>query len=163
MADNTQITEVEETFEEPIAKLPTTVNMEGLKSKFFTSNLVELKTELTQHFTNSKLKVFDAVYKYNDDYDGKPEFVVNNLLRGFIRQLEDQRKYLFVVFKCTKTDGNYRITGTWITNCMLPLEQIVPDKYEDFDWTQVETNDEAVATVMDRFAKKDEFNVVYLH
>lgn len=155
--------DTEETFDEPVTKLPTTVNMEGLKSKFFTNNLVEFRAELAQHFGEGKLLVFDSVYKYNEDYDGKPEFIVNNLLGGFIKQLEDKRKYLFVVLKCTKTDGNYRITGTWVTNCTLPMEQIVPDKYDDFDWTPVDTTGDVVESVLDRFTNKDEFNVAYLH
>ena len=73
--------EVEESYEEPVAKLPMTVSLEPCKSKFFGNDMEGFKSELA----NGKFQFYTATYKYSEDYDGRPSFVVNNLLNGFVR------------------------------------------------------------------------------
>ena len=154
--------EIEETYEEPVAKIPITVSLEPCKSKFFGDDLDGFKSELT----NGKFKVFTSNYKYSDDYDGRPSFIINNLLNGFVKQLEDKRKYLFVGFRATKTDNKYTITGAWITNCTVPMADVVLDKYEDFNWTDVDvTNANDVTIVLQILDRTKDDNVLtsYLH
>ena len=135
--NNTQQEEEEEEVQEVVVKLPITGSLEPAKTKFFSKDIAGFMAEIT----NGKFTVFTANYNFNTDYDGSPPFVVNNLIRGFVRQLEDKRKYLFAAFKCVKTGSNYSITSVWVSNCTLPLSEVIPDKYDDFTWTPVDITD----------------------
>jgi hypothetical protein len=145
--------EIEETYDEPVSKLPITVSLEPCKSKFFTAD----HTGFVEELKSGKFRVFSAVYNYNDDYEGSPAFVVKNFVNGLIQQLDDKRKYLFVSFKCTKTESKYCITSTWITNCTLEMPELIPEKYEDFTWKQMDlTEENCFATILDSFVKKED-------
>lgn len=156
--------EIEETFNDPITKLPTTLTLEPCKTKFFTGDMDGFKTELT----NGKFKAFSSTYKYNDDYEGRPGFIVKNLVNGFVNQLDDKRKYLFVAFRCQKIFDRYLITATWITNSILTIQEVVPDKYDDFTWEQLSLeNPSDITRVMTDFRKEYETTndliVAYVH
>ena len=155
--------DTEETFEEPVTKFPTTMNMEGLKSKFFTNNMVGFSEEFSTDLAMGKLRVFDAVYKFSSDYEDRPQFVVNNLLAGFVKQLEDKRKYFFTVFRCVKNGACYDIGSIWITNCTLPMKEVISDKYDDFDWTEIDLNTTSVNQIVNNFMGNGDVTTVYLH
>lgn len=154
--------EEEEVIQDIQVKLPTTANLEPLKSKFFTGDMEGFKTELT----NGKFTAFMGKYNFDSDYDGSPQFVVKNLLNGFPRQLEDKRKYLFVAFRCVKngSTSSYSITSVWVTNCTLPFNEVIPEKYDDFTWTPINLTGD-LTSVMDLVMRSDDENVMtaYLH
>lgn len=151
--------EKEETYEEPVAKFPITTSLEPCKSKYFSGDIDGFRTDLL----SENFKIFCGNYRYSDDYEGRPTFVVNNLLNGFVNQLEDKRKYLFTAFRYTKPDDKYNITSCWITNCTIPLQELIPDKYDDFVWTKIEITN--LNTICDDFFKKnsEDENIIYLH
>lgn len=154
----------EELFEDPVVKYPITVSLESCKSKFFTDDSDGFYKEIT----SGKFTVYHTTYNYNDDYDGRPDFIVKNLLNGFPRQLEDKRKYLFTVFRCTKLGDKYNITATWITNCTLSMDQLIPNKYADFAWSKMDlnNNNNIDAIIKDFHKNEDDSTVVivsYLH
>jgi hypothetical protein len=156
--------EIEETFEEPVSKLPITASLEPIKTKFFAGDNNSFNSELK----NGKFKVFETEYKYNDEFDGRPEFFVKNLINGFTKQLEDTRKYLFVAFKCFKTNGGYIVKAIWICNCTLPMEEVISDKYNDFTWNQLDMTIENDVLKVENHFKKDDcaqdvLIVTYLH
>ena len=161
-AEPTNQIEEEEEITEVAVKLPITGSLEPAKTKFFSDDIAGFTSEIT----NGKFTVFIADYKYNSDYDGTPKFVVNNLMNGFTRQLEDKRKYLFVAFKCIKIESSYTITSVWISNCTLPISEVIPDKYDDFTWTSVNVTDtHSIENVIKIVSKDDTENVItsYLH
>ena len=153
--------EAEENYADPTIKLPITTSLEACKTKFFAGDREGFIAELV----SGKFKLYSSIYKYSDDYDGRPYFVVNNLLNGFVRQLEDKRKYFFTAFRCQKTDDKYTITGYWITNCTLTMAEIIPDKYEDFDWTEIQPIDDNYKMFIELFFNTDAegLTVTYLH
>ena len=61
--------------------------------------------------------------------------------RGFVRNLEDYRKYLFVCFRCVLTDQEkktYSYPSMWIVNSTEPLANIIGSLHEDFNFVEVE-------------------------
>ncbi|XWV24672.1 putative ORFan [Tupanvirus deep ocean] len=130
--------EIEETFEEPTTKLPITVSLEPCKKKFFDGDMEAFTTEVK----SGKFKVYSGEYVDAADYEGRPEFIVKNLVNGFSHQLESKRKYLFTAFKCTKTDGKYNISAVWICNCTLPMDQVVPEMHTYFTWEELDIKNE---------------------
>src|SRR5947199_8006502 len=79
----------------PKLKYPITISLEQCKNKFFNNEYVQFGEELKKN----NFKIYIGKYKYSSDYDGKPIFIIKNLLNGFCQQLDDKRKYLFVLFK----------------------------------------------------------------
>lgn len=144
---------------EPVAKFPTTGSLEPFKIKFFSQD-----NQYMEDLKDGKFQVFFTKYKYSDEYAGKPTFVINNLISGFVQQLESKRKYLFISFKCTK-DPTYNIEGVWITNCTLSMDQIVPEKYDDFEWEELKMDKEEDCDRLTDLLKKDTDTVTncYLH
>lgn len=163
MTDENKTEEIEETFEEPVTKIPITASLEPCKSKFFANDMKAFEAEISC----GKFRLFETTYKYNEDYDGSPEFVVKNFVNGMIKQLEDKRKYLFVAFKCTKNNGKHVLTASWITNVTIPMEELVNDKYSDFEWTELDINNNCnISNVCTQFSRDQPGNVLvmaYLH
>ncbi len=153
----------EENYQDPEVKFPTTGSLEPCKSSFFTGDLILFMKELT----SGKYRIYFTEYRYSSEYDGSPTFILDNLLRGFVQQLEEKRKYLFTGFKCTKNINGYNISGIWITNCTLPMEQIAHGKYDDFEWEELDANINAHSEKMLRVLQRESStNVVatsYLH
>ena len=153
----------EETYQEPETKFPTTGSLEPCKSKFFAGDTISFMEELR----SGRYRIYFTEYRFSNDYESSPTFVVDNLLRGFVQQLEDRRKYLFTGFKCIRINESYTINGIWITNCTLPMEQIVAGKYDDFEWEELDITILAHAEKMLRvLLKEPSTNVIatsYLH
>lgn len=136
----------EEDFSEPVKKFECITNMEDLKRAFFNGEYETFNTAVK----TSGFPLYSADYKYSSDNDGKAEFAAKNLVGGFVRNLEDFRKYLMVCFRCIKvsTDSEptrYEYKSYWIVNTNEPLINVIGSVYEDFDFVKIES------TGMDHF------------
>ncbi len=158
--------EEEESYEEVKVKFNTITNMEDIKRAFCNKEYDTFETLIQPH----PFKYYNVQYKYASDKDGAPEFVAKNLVRGFVRNLEDSRKYLFAGFRCVLVDPAnkiYSYPSLWIVNSTDPVEKIIGSMSEDFDFVPVEP--EQMAHFLENFRKTDfetETNVVdevYLH
>ena len=157
------IEEVEETFEDPVSKFVTSGSLEPCKSKFFSGDIISFMDELR----TGRFRIYFTQYKYIHDYQNCPNFILDNLNRGFVQQLDDKRKYLFAGFKCVKNNDTYHIFGIWICNCMVPMENVVSDKYDDFEWEELDVNIPAhVEKLLRTLSREPSTNVIslkYLH
>jgi hypothetical protein len=125
-----------EVFEEPKAKFSTITNMEELKRAFCNGEYESFESLCK---TNG-FKYFTANYKYSSDKDGAAEFIARNLVKGFVRNMDELKKYLFVCFRCYQNDLTNRIysySSMWIFNSNESLKTVLADMYDDFDFTEV--------------------------
>lgn len=130
--------EAEEVYEDPKPTFKTNINMEELKRSFFNTEYELFEQIVKQHST--ELKFYTATYKYSSDKDGAPEYSASNLLKGFVRMFDDYRKYFMICFRClkTSTDPNqYTYTSYWIVNTDTPVEQVVKNIGDDFEFCVV--------------------------
>jgi len=133
-----------------LSKHQLTASLEPCKSKFFSNDASFLNDIIDNNF-----QVYYGEYVDIADYDGKPEFIVKNLVKGFVQQLDNERKNLFTAFKCTK-DENYQISSLWICNCVSPLVEIVPSMNENFALEKLNINDaDDVTKILSIFNKND--------
>ncbi len=151
-----------ENYSEPTTKFSTIGNLEKAKRSFFNNDHPGFVSEI-----NSKpYKFYKTSYKYSSDYDGRPEFIARNLNGGFSKDLEDLRKYFMCVFRCNNVgDKIYSYDGHWIVNTNDQLSTILGSRYDDFNWTEMVT-DEEKNKFMEEFKKVDENKVVseeYVH
>jgi len=109
-------------------------SLEACKKYFFSGNVVSFMDEIR----SQKFNVYFTEYKYAGDYEGSPSFILENLINGFVQQLDEKRAYLITGFKCTKKNNSYTIVAIWITNYNLPMEQLIPEKYDDFEWEELD-------------------------
>ncbi len=158
--------EEEESYEEVKVKFNTITNMEDIKRAFCNKEYDTFETLIQPH----PFKYYNVQYKYSSDKDGAPEFVAKNLVRGFVRNLEDSRKYLFAGFRCVLVDPAnkiYSYPSLWIVNSTDPVDKIIGSMSEDFNFVPVEP--EQMALFLGDFRKTNfeaETNVVdevYLH
>ena len=101
---------------------------------------------------------YKANYKYSRDNIGRPAYVAKNLLRGFVQQLDDYRKYLMVCFRCIEVDPNaheYKYPSYWIVNSTDPINDILGSLYEDYDFIKVE-DDEAIRQLLTNMEKRED-------
>jgi hypothetical protein len=118
--------------EEPVTKYAITKTLEPIKSYFFKGDLPQFRsTALGGDFS-----LYRSSYKYSGDLVGKPRFVINNFLNGFVQQLENCRKYLFIKLYVDNMGDQFQVNALWITNAVNPLVEVVGDKYDDFDWQE---------------------------
>lgn len=129
----------EENYEEPLKNFTTITNMEDIKRSFFNKEY-DLFEELIK---NQKLNYFIANYRYSSDKDGSPEYIATNLLKGFVRNLDDYRKYLMVCFRCLSIENkNYDYPSLWILNSNDKLNEIIGDLYDDFEFIEINSESE---------------------
>lgn len=127
----------------------TITNMEDIKRAFFNK---DYNTAFEQiKLTN--LRLFKGNYKFNDDKDGAPEFVAKNLLRGFEKNFEDNRKYFMICFRCFKTSSSnepnkYVYQSYWIINTNKDLESVVGSIYEDYEFEEVVDKDQFLNNII---------------
>ena len=143
----------------------TIVNMEDIKRAFFNDeieNFLKLAKEQPYLF-------FEAKYKYNEDMDGRPDYVAKNLVNGFVKNLDDKRRYFMNCFRCynkvSKEDKTYTYPSLWIVNTNDNLKDVTEDFSEDFEFTKVEQDH--LDEFLQKFqkVKNDEslVNEAYLH
>jgi hypothetical protein len=138
----------EEVYEEPVKKFDTITNMEDMKRAFFNGDLEQFESI----FRSFPFKVYKMNYRYNSDKDGAPDFSAKNLLKGFVRNFDDYRKYFMICFRCWKAQdkNEYKYTSYWIINTLEPVQNIIGSTWEDFepDNTFLDSSDS------EEFAKK---------
>ena len=146
----------------PVEKKPlyeTFNNMEELKRAFCNKDM-ETFTKLCkeQHYL-----FFEASYNYDSDMNGKPDFAAKNLIAGFKRNLEDQRKYFFNCYRCyMKGEQTYVYYSLWIVNTDANLKDVTDGCSEDFTFKKVDDVDDFIK----KFENSTEENLLteaYLH
>jgi hypothetical protein len=155
--------EVEETYIDPVTKYSTIGNLENAKRAFFNNDYDGFIKEINE----KPYKFFVCNYKYSSDFDGRPDFIARNLNRGFVKDLEDNKKYFMSVFRCVKKEEKvYDYKSLWIVNTNDEISSILGSRYEDFSWTEI-TDDINKNTFFCDFKKQEENdNIVsedYLH
>jgi len=135
----------------------TITNMEDIKRAFFSKDYDTFNTLVRQQ----PFKFYKSWYKYSDDNNGKPAFVAKNLLRGFIQNLDDYRKYLMVCFRCicnskSNEPTHYEYPAYWIVNSNDNLKTIIGSIYDDFEFFEVTSDDPERLVIMLREMQKTE-------
>lgn len=138
--------EDEPSYDEPVKKFTTVCNMEDMKRAFFGKEYEQF-TQLVRE--QSQLTFYRVSYKYSSDKDGAPTFSAKNLIGGFVRSFDDYRKYFMICFRCIKhdTEQTYTYPSLWIVNSTDPVKDIVGSLYDDYEFEQVEFNDEFITSL----------------
>jgi hypothetical protein len=132
--------------------------MEDIKRSFFCKDY-ELFNELIQ---KNNFKYYRADYKYSNEKDGAPEFIAKNLVKGFVRNLDDYRKYLMVCFRCYKNDNNYSYPSLWIVNSDDDIKDIIESVYDDYIYKE----ESDIQTFLHNLQKVEDENCIeeaYVH
>ncbi len=155
--------------DEPIKEVKpvfsTITNMEDIKRAFFSKDYDTAYQLIRQH----PFKFYKANYKYADDNTGRPAFVAKNLLRGFVQNLDDYRKYLMVGFRCISiVENSYSYPSYWIVNSNDDLQTILGSIYDDFAFIPVVEEERIVRMYRNMQKNEDEtdealIGEVYLH
>jgi len=134
-----------ESFEDPIKKYDIICNMEDMKRAFFNINVENDENYLLfqQLLMTNNFHFYEVEYLYNSDNDGKPEYIAKNLLRGFVKQFDDYRKYFMIVFRCYKNslddeNKSYKYNSYWIVNTNEPINNIIGSLYDDFKFIKID-------------------------
>jgi len=135
----------EETYEEPIKKFDSIINMEELKRAFFNGDYLVFEEQIK----SNPLKFYKVSYKYNSDKDGTPDFSAKNLLKGFVRNFDDYRKYFMICFRCWKNqhDIKYKYDSFWIVNTSEPIPNIIGNFADDFDYVEISDIDDFICQI----------------
>lgn len=135
----------EETYEEPVKKFDTIINMEELKRAFFNGDYMVFEEQIKTH----PLKFYKVSYKYDSDKDGAPDFSAKNLLKGFVRNFDDYRKYFMICFRCWKNkfEIKYMYDSFWIVNTNEPIPNIIGSLAEDFDFAETSDIDYFISQI----------------
>lgn len=147
----------------------TITNMEDIKRAFFCKDYETFQLLVRQQ----PFKYYKANYKYAEDNTGRPSFIAKNLLRGFVQNLDDYRKYLMVGFRCISNVDidnvtHYRYPSYWIVNSNHELNSILGSLYDDFEFISLE-EPEKIIRMLQRMEKNEDENdnalvgEVYLH
>ena len=159
-----ELDEDEESFEDSKKSYTIIHNMEDIKRAFFNKEYESFEELIKQH----EFIYYKVSYKYSSDNDRKPDYVARNLLNGFVRSLDDYRKYLLVCFRCKEYEPiKYDYNSLWIVNTKDDLKTIIGSFYDDFDF-QLQTFD-VENNFLEEFRKKDlevELNIIgetYIH
>lgn len=121
---------------EPVVNFSTITNMEEIKRAFFSGDYELFNNLVTSH----EFKLFYVKYKYESDNDGKPDYIAKNLIKGFIRNFDDLRKYFMICFRCFNNNTipvSYSYPSLWIVNSNDSLNTLIGSLYEDFEFTEV--------------------------
>jgi hypothetical protein len=117
-------------------KYSTIDNMEDLKRAFFNGDYDTFEILLKE----CPYKYYRVGYKYNSDKDGAPDYSAKNLLKGFVRNFDDYRKYFMICFRCMKYEENnetrYKYDSLWIVNTNDDISTIIKDIYDDFEFEE---------------------------
>lgn len=127
---NNEDNEEEINYNDPIKKFDTLTNMEEIKRAFFRSDNLFFEEEINKY----PFKFYKADYKYNSDKDGAPEFSAKNLVKGFVRNFDDYRKYFMICFRCWKNNekNEYKYESYWIVNTLENISNIIGTMSDDF-------------------------------
>jgi len=136
-------------------------NMEDVKRACFNNQFESFK----QLCDEQGYLFYEGEYNYNSDMDGKPDFVAGNLVTGFVRNLDDKKKYFLNCYRCyANEDNTYRYVSYWIVNTDSPLTEVTKGCSDDFTMTKVEKDN--LDEFLQKFQASTEDNLVnerYLH
>jgi len=136
--------EEEDNYDEPNKKYSTITNMEDIKRAFFNKDYELFENLVRQH----DFKYFSANYKYSSDKDGSPEYIAKNLVKGFIRNMDDFRKYFLICFRCyIEGTKKYNYPSLWIFNSNDKLEDVLGSLYEDFDFLEINDGEDLIKKI----------------
>ena len=136
----------EDELEPPKPKFDCITNMEDIKRAFFNKDYEVARTMIMAQ----PFKFFEVNYKYNSDKDGAPDFVARNLLKGFVRNFDDYRKYFMICFRCHKVGSNYEYKSKWIVNTNEPINNVIGSLYDDFEFNEVNSEIEDFVKSMEK-------------
>lgn len=133
----------------------TITNMENIKRAFFSKEYDTFRELVKQH----PFRYYKANYKYSSDNTGRPEYVARNLLRGFVNNLDEYRKYLMVGFRCIRVQSDpenvYKYPSYWIVNSNDTLDKLLGTLYDDFDFIAI-TDADAVQRMLKKLEKNED-------
>lgn len=132
-------------YDEPVKIFDTITNIEDMKRAFFGGNYALFQEQLKQY----PFKLYRVAYKYNSDKDGVPDFSAKNLLKGFVRNFDDYRKYFMICFRCWKLqDSNqYKYDSLWIVNTNESIHNVIGSMWEDFEFEETHDFDDFVTEI----------------
>ena len=135
----------EETYEEPVKKFDTIINMEELKRAFFNLDYMVFEEQIK----SNPLKFYKVSYKFDSDKDGAADFSAKNLLKGFVRNFDDYRKYFMICFRCWKNQHElkYKYDSLWIVNTNEPIPNVIGSLAEDFDFAETTDIDDFISQI----------------
>lgn len=151
--------ELEDEVSAPVLKFNTITNMEDIKRAFCNKEYETFDSLVIAH----PFKFYCVNYKYSSDKNGCPDYAARNLIRGFVRNLDELRKYVFAGFRCVLTDPEnkiYSYPSLWIVNSTDPLNVVFKDMSEDFDFNEVKQEDIPVFLTNFRKTNYDELTNV---
>lgn len=125
---------------EPTKKFTQIANMEAMKISFFAGEYEEFKNLAK----SQPYLFFEVTYKYNSYKDGSPSFIAKNLIKGFVKNFDDNRKLFMNCFRCYQTQSDptaYEYVGFWIVNTPDPLAEVV-ELYDNFNLVQITDSNE---------------------
>jgi len=132
-------------YEEPIIKFDTITNMENIKRAFFNGEyeLFEKQIKL------NPFKFYIVDYKYNSDKNNAPDFSAINLLKGFIRNFDNYRKYFMICFRCYQyqNKNEYKYKSLWIVNTNEPIKNIIGSIWDDFIFEETFDSDNFIKMI----------------
>ena len=130
--------DIEENYQEPVRKFNTFGNLENAKRAFVSRDYDKFEQELKL----APYCFFRSTYNYPSLFDGKFDFIAANFTSGLVQELDNYRKYFFVVHRCvqpTSTEKKYEFKSMWIVNTS-SVEDIYGDRYNDFTFSQVDSS-----------------------
>lgn len=155
--------EVEEEEEEaPVVVDPTIMDMDAWKRAYSnTADTASLMPGFWEKVQSTKTSVYLMKYKYNDDLNGKAEFLILNGINGFYQRMDVPRKVTFgVISLLGKAPGPYSLEGAWV----FAKPEFPTDLTKDVDdigyyeWTKVDpTNAEQRKIVEEHFIGEGSF------
>jgi hypothetical protein len=165
MQDSVEMEEIDIT--DPVVKFETNVNLEQLKRDFFNKNYENFLRDTFELVESNKVFLLEGIYRYNDEYDGRPFFAAKNRVNGFENSLQEFKKYLFAKFEVKiiqESPTKYNFTSLWIVNSadfLLNMKKTESD-FDDFDFIDISYKD-----FTEKFIMQNEFNekiqFKYLH
>ena len=123
-------------------------NLENVKRAFCNNEFDSFNKLVKEQKPSFKLFTAEYVDTYNE-FQGKPDFILVNKGKGFVKVLEDFRNYLFTTFVCYKKDGKVVFKSYWIVNTAEDLKTVLEDEYDSFTFTPV--NEADIDTFLDGF------------
>jgi hypothetical protein len=111
-----------------------TMDHKKLESKYFS-------TDFKKDFDKEGFSIYKSVYKFNDDFKGRPSFVNRNAVNGFIQTLDDARKYSFGSLMLVNEKDVTIMIGYWIIRGQEPLKEVFGDFLADNDWSKLSIDD----------------------
>lgn len=135
----------EDLYEISFTKFDTIANMEEPKRAFFNGDYMVFEEQIKSH----PLKFYKVSYKFESDKDGAPDFSAKNLLKGFVRNFDDYRKYFMICFRCWKNqhETKYKYDSFWIVNTNEPIPNIIGSFAEDFDFVETTDIDDFISQI----------------